>query len=996
MAMQRNTHLVGGRTAIKGIEYKEDATQKLQAEVQQSCAMDVVKKLLEERADPNATFAYKLGHKQFEGTVLTLAVKKDLPHAVSLLAEYGADPESKYSMKAGRLAVQWKGPAVCGTVSKGNLNMMRLLVDLKAQLNGRVISFNAEPNGTLLYDASYFGHAHLVTYLLQKGKAGERGELEIRVKFQDNFDLSYTALHIASHRGHPEVVQVLLGAKASIGNASAKSECPEELRDAVDGCHVEVVRLLVMHGANLFDGDQGKRGVDYLFKANNAVLIAAAAQGLKRGDPKFIQNIGVPDFIRFLATPDAEEIVGAVFRPCEMRHWKGDKRIVFKSAYVPFGEMNTAVGPDSDHFEQQFMAKMSAFSTTNHNHVPDEDFLEQLLPNRFDTLTGMSQVPVTICQCKLPGIHRNPDVLWVMASGCNEKVFDEPGSRAIIHLAFREMTQAQIIFCCLDVLAACLFLVLAMIMNEEIPPTMAWLRWPSVTILSIIWCRNLIQEGFQFRGACAHLKVSEYLFSLDTLIDGTRLGLTGASLITLLTNWNEYISDHSFRVLFACAGFVRWLRVLNALKGFELTGKPMLPILKAIPATAPFLLVVMCWFVGFVHMYYSLGIVSLLRSSTMMYRLGFLIDFELPEMEDVPEDADADTSSPQWWYMNLIMVGMTASMSIILMNILIGVLGESYQQSWEQREHLFLLERSRIVLQHFTTREGMNRCRCTKRRDRVLMSESDADHVWYAIPKDLSQSMGGDVQRGNVHERVAEMKKDMHWLAENQQESLSDFASRHEGGSAMLEDRLGRLEERLESTMRNIMGQLEAQRSQTDQALAFDRPQVQLEAQRSQVDLASASNRPWVRLEAQQSQADLALASDKPQVQLEAQWSQVGQALASDGPQVQLEAQRSQIDPDLAVDSPQLHLEVQQSQVDTALPSDRLQVQLEVQQSQVDPALASDRPRVGLEAQRSQVDPASSSLVPQVQLEAQRSQVDPALASDRFQTMGLCDDRILE
>ena len=39
-------------------------------------------------------------------------------------------------------------------------------------------------------------------------------------------------------------------------------------------------------------------------------------------------------------------------------------------------------------------------------------------------------------------------------------------------------------------------------------------------------------------------------------------------------------------------------RVLNSLKGFESTGKPMLPILQAVPATLPFFIVVLCWFSG--------------------------------------------------------------------------------------------------------------------------------------------------------------------------------------------------------------------------------------------------------------------------------------------------------------------------------------------------------------------------------------------------------------
>ena len=68
---------------------------------------------------------YKLGPKEFEGTPLTLAVKLDKPGLVRKLIDFKADPESQYSMSAGRLRVHWTGPAICATVAKGNLSMMR-------------------------------------------------------------------------------------------------------------------------------------------------------------------------------------------------------------------------------------------------------------------------------------------------------------------------------------------------------------------------------------------------------------------------------------------------------------------------------------------------------------------------------------------------------------------------------------------------------------------------------------------------------------------------------------------------------------------------------------------------------------------------------------------------------------------------------------------------------------------------------------------------------
>ena len=76
-------------------------------------------------AGAHVRLRYKLGPKEFDGTPITLAVKLDKPNIVRLLILHRADPESTYSMKAGRTGVQWRGPAVCATVAKGNLSMMR-------------------------------------------------------------------------------------------------------------------------------------------------------------------------------------------------------------------------------------------------------------------------------------------------------------------------------------------------------------------------------------------------------------------------------------------------------------------------------------------------------------------------------------------------------------------------------------------------------------------------------------------------------------------------------------------------------------------------------------------------------------------------------------------------------------------------------------------------------------------------------------------------------
>lgn len=64
--------------------------------------------------------------------------------------------------------------------------------------------------------------------------------------------------------GHAEVVRVLLAAKAQVSHSAVHGGGPPELKDAVDGCHVEVreqgggrrfgVEMLGMDG---MDGDGG-------------------------------------------------------------------------------------------------------------------------------------------------------------------------------------------------------------------------------------------------------------------------------------------------------------------------------------------------------------------------------------------------------------------------------------------------------------------------------------------------------------------------------------------------------------------------------------------------------------------------------------------------------------------------------------------------------------------------------------------------------------------
>lgn len=75
---------------------------------------------------------------------------------------------------------------------------------------------------------------------------------------QDDMSILKTPLHISASLGHAEVVRVLLAAKAQVSHSFPGGGGPPELKDAVDGCHVEArwdlaaSRIFQDRGTNLF------------------------------------------------------------------------------------------------------------------------------------------------------------------------------------------------------------------------------------------------------------------------------------------------------------------------------------------------------------------------------------------------------------------------------------------------------------------------------------------------------------------------------------------------------------------------------------------------------------------------------------------------------------------------------------------------------------------------------------------------------------------------
>lgn len=114
-------------------------------------------------------------------------------------------------------------------VEKNNQEMVEYLLK-----NGADINLNIRANNTALHLAAWHGYASLVEYLI-----ANNARMTTNKK-------GMSPLHMASHRGHEEVVKVLIDAGADINAKTLAYKTP--LSIALKEGHDEVVDLLQQHG----------------------------------------------------------------------------------------------------------------------------------------------------------------------------------------------------------------------------------------------------------------------------------------------------------------------------------------------------------------------------------------------------------------------------------------------------------------------------------------------------------------------------------------------------------------------------------------------------------------------------------------------------------------------------------------------------------------------------------------------------------------------------
>ena len=186
-----------------------------------------------------------------------------------------------------------------------------------------------------------------------------------------------------------------------------------------------------------------------------------------------------------------------------------------------------------------------------------------------------------------------------------------------------------------------------------------------------------------------------------------------------LSIWSQMEQQELDQVFMPVFSAMSWLRLLYSLRGERWLGPRLLPILSAVRDTWSFFLVTVLCLASATHAYFILNPrgedpLPIYSAFTHTVRLGIFGDFDLFEYQGqdttfavdatgewVPNDPVPDEiGSFSFVYLQVIFFLTGVGITILLMNLLIGVLGQNYEIHTDRAQVLFVRARARMLLEH--------------------------------------------------------------------------------------------------------------------------------------------------------------------------------------------------------------------------------------------------------------------------------------------------------
>ncbi|CAK8996077.1 unnamed protein product [Durusdinium trenchii] len=528
-------------------------------------------------------------------------------------------------------------------------------------------SFRCAP----LQVAAYHGHLPVVQLLLQRrAKVHAVGESEMR----------WQALHLAGLEGHKDIVEFLLQSRADCDQKDTFGRTALELAKSEAGKH------LITYGA---------RDI-HKFKENLVVILQR-------------EGHDATDIVRSL-------LVEAV--AVSRRQDDDPKGLAFEywTQKAPLAERLHVVL--SECYRSKDPLRRGSLKATEETRVLLENLKLRELAGQNLLHTPEIKVQLKVLQYLDASLACDIDLLRALATTANEDTLATDTVTAIISAAWlqtRGRVIAEIMLNGINVILLCY--VSFGFRNQKGSAPLVVLK-----VLICIHMKMVLEELAQqlealgIRVQLLWTRRSEKgwialppFLDVDNLAD---LAYQVVGCVALFRQLDHAGLEKPFMAIFsACA----WLRFCSTLRGEPWFGLRILPIISALRDTVGFFFFAFVCVCAATHAYYNLQVrdedYPIYDAFLQVVRLGLFADFDLFEFQGTdpifkqnnaqwePEDPSPKEMGDDYIYIHIIFFGTGICITILLMNLLIGVLGSNFDLYQDHAPQLFNQARAKFLLE---------------------------------------------------------------------------------------------------------------------------------------------------------------------------------------------------------------------------------------------------------------------------------------------------------
>mmetsp|Transcript_67737 Transcript_67737/g.201491 ORF Transcript_67737/g.201491 Transcript_67737/m.201491 type:complete len:794 (+) Transcript_67737:31-2412(+) len=354
----------------------------------------------------------------------------------------------------------------------------------------------------------------------------------------------------------------------------------------------------------------------------------------------------------------------------------------------------------------------------------DGHFAEALLPSSKPLedricLRHSGRTPAKVTVCRLRGLCCY-DVVRALAKSHGRSALSTDSAQAVLEHVWSKFFWWYVVLVIVDVLALALVVDVTIRMRQKYEVH----DWELGLIAAHILMYILVQVICFLDSIVVGIRSTRYSSAVGAalgVVEYLQMNCGGALTLVLevvaltVMTGRDHLGHLTLVERWFLAGWcgLRWLQFVWGMRTLEQFGPRMLPIVYSLRDTLAFAIIFAVFVTASAHAYYVIGTRKdpvgheFHGAFVIAYRLGVMGDFDLYEIEDNDPYWEAtslgleevDKPASEYYYMTHIWFYITSILvSLMMTNILTGILGSNYDRFTEVSRPLFLRERARAIL----------------------------------------------------------------------------------------------------------------------------------------------------------------------------------------------------------------------------------------------------------------------------------------------------------